>query len=95
MSYSFSVQAPTANDAIAAVTQKIDEVVASQPIHSQDRDAVIAAASSFINLVSEQEGHELAVTVTGSVSNWHNGASIDSFTQASVNVGVRIVPVNR
>lgn len=67
MSYSFNVRAKTKADALAKVSAKIDEVVAQQPIHAHDRQAVESHASTMLSLVGEPpENHQLSVSVNGS-----------------------------
>ena len=88
MSYSFSVRAVTAAAAIAAVGTKFDEVVASQPVHANDRDAAVAAATAYIGLLAEPGAdQEIAVTVDGWVQ-WTHQEGVDptAFTGAYVNV---------
>lgn len=88
MSYSFNVRAASAALAMTAVSTKLDEVVASQPVHEADKEQALAAAEAFLTLVPEKEGHEYSVSVNGSV------ISVDGvLTQASVGVNVGLIAV--
>ncbi len=86
MSYSFSVRAASASLALAAVGEKLDEVVASQPVHEADREKALGAAEAFLALVPEKEGHDYSVSVNGSVI---SGDGV--LTQASVGVNVSLL----
>jgi hypothetical protein len=66
MSFSFNVRAATESSVIAGVITKMDEVVASQPIHAGDRDQVLAAAEAFIALVPQNDELDYSVSVNGS-----------------------------
>lgn len=88
MSYSFAVRAATAALALAAVSEKLDEVVQTQPVHDADKEKALAAAEAFIALVPAKEGHDYSVSVNGSV------ISVDGvLTQASVGVNVGLIAV--
>lgn len=69
MSYSFSVKAATKEEAKTGVSAKFDEIVASQPSHKVDRDAVVAVTGAFIDAVAEpSESEEITVMLNGSLS---------------------------
>ena len=88
MSYSFNVRAATVALAMAAISTKLDEVVASQPVHEADKDQALAAAETFLALVPAKEDHDYSVSVNGSV------ITIDGvLTQASVGVNVGLIAV--
>lgn len=84
MSYSFSVHAATADEAVAKVTEQLDNVVQGQPIHAADRELALATAKAFIALVPAVDGHDFNVTVHGSVTSFGG----DTLTSASVGVSV-------
>lgn len=89
MSYSFTVKAfgkAAAKDAVAA---KFDEVVASQPIHAKDRDAVLANASAVIDLLMDAPDKDISVSVNGYLS-WMVGDDQPIHT-ASVSAGASLV----
>lgn len=96
MSYSFNVRAASATAVLAALPAKFDEVVASQPVHSNDRDQAIATATAMVGLVAApSEREELSVSVSGSLS-WRTGdpgSSDHEFTGANVSVHVATVPL--
>ena len=82
MSYSFSIRAASLAAAALTISDKLNEVVETQPVHAVDRDQAEAAAAAFVSLVGEPpEGKELAVTVSGWVSK-----SEDNLTGAAVSV---------
>lgn len=66
MSYSFYVRAATKAEAKEKVKEKLDEVVASQPVHEADRAQAQAAAEAFIDLLREDETQDVSVNVNGS-----------------------------
>lgn len=86
MSYSFNVRAADKQAASLAVANKFDEIVAQQPVHAKDRDAVLANANTVINLLhgnpNLDAGKEISVSVTGYVS-W-NGAEAQDLNTVSV-----------
>lgn len=69
MSYSISVRALSIAAALAALAVKYDEeVVAKQPIHAQDRTAALTVAHAVASkAVEPKEGHELVVSLWGSI----------------------------
>jgi hypothetical protein len=85
MSYSFNIKAATKPKAKAAVAAKFDEIVAQQPVHSRDRDAVLANADLVIDLLADDETKDISVSCSGYVS-WGNGATPDAaqFNTASI-----------
>jgi hypothetical protein len=71
---------------MAAVVVKMDEVVASQPIHAGDRDQVLAATEAFIALVPQNDELDYSVSVNGSTY------QVDGVTRgASVGVNVGLI----
>lgn len=72
MSYSFIVTADTKADAKQRVADQFDNVVSAQAAHKADRDPAVACAQAFIDTLAEpQEGHEIQVSMHGSVG-WHH-----------------------
>jgi hypothetical protein len=82
MSYSFNVRARTKAEAIEKVRTELDKVVAQQPIHTEDADQALAAATAFINLLEEDLSQDVSVSVNGSLS-WETG---DRIVGANCNV---------
>jgi len=70
MSYSIFVHAAASKEeAKNSVADKFDDVVVAQEVHKVDKEAALAAANAFIDmLVEPPEGHVLQVTVSGSLS---------------------------
>jgi hypothetical protein len=96
MSYSFNVRVASVALAAAAIASKFDEVVTPhQPVHANDRDAAIAAATSMTSFLAEPaEGEEISISVSGWLQ-WRAGDGMQEagheFTGASVNVQASIV----
>lgn len=89
MSYSFSVTAESRADAKTQIASKFDEIVATQPIHSNDRVAAVTVAETFIDLLQEPgENQRIAVSMNGYLS-YHNEGE---FVGASVNVNASVTP---
>ena len=93
MSYSFSVTGATKADVMEKVDAELNKVVASQPIHAEDRDGARNSAEDFLDLLPEPgETQEFHVSVSGSLG-WTGtlGAADQALTSASVNVSASIV----
>lgn len=87
MSYSFSIQAATKDEAGIKVETELGKVVTSQPSHAADRQAAQNAAEAFIDVLREPgEGQHIGVSMSGSLS-WQ---AADVFTGASVNISAFI-----
>lgn len=86
MSYSFSIQAATVAEAQSKVDDELAKVVASQTVHSVDRDQASAAVASFLNLMrAPKDTENLYASVSGSVWVADDGKTVNS---AGVNVSV-------
>jgi hypothetical protein len=89
MSYSFSFTAASAHEATRQIREEFDTIVASQPSHTADKEAVIVAAQALVRLLAEpSENEELLVAVHGSLS-W-NYDSPEKFTAAGASIGVSL-----
>lgn len=96
MSYSFNFTACTKEEAKARVAIELDKIIVHQATHSRDRDAALAAAEAFIDLLSDDETKDIRVTMHGSVTyDWTaqdpNGLQAP-LTQASSGVSACHVP---
>jgi hypothetical protein len=90
MSFSFNVRAATMAAALVMVDEKVDEVVANQPVHAVDADAIKATARAYADLVEEKEGHDVSINVNGYVS-WEGTLGGDEpVTIRGANIGVGI-----
>lgn len=91
MSYSFTITAPSKEEAKQAIAAKFDEVIASQPAHAKDKDAALATANAFIDLVKAEvpDDHVVSVNMHGSVG-WNVEAPND-LTGAGVGVSVHFI----
>jgi hypothetical protein len=88
MSYSFNIKAISKAAAMAAVASKVDEIVATQPIHARDRPAILANANSIIDLLADDDTKDVSVSCNGYVT-W-NGAgtfSPESAAFGGVSIG--------
>jgi hypothetical protein len=98
MSYSIRASANTKLEALDTLMTKFDtEVVAHQPVHAADREAVLLNVRNALTFVAEPpEGQEVSITISGYLA-WHikPGAEITDqpkeFTACSINVGVGYV----
>jgi hypothetical protein len=90
MSYSFTVAADTKEEAKRKIAENFDNVVAGQSSHSADRDAGVACAQAFVDMLAEPvDGDEIYVSVHGSLS-WRTAAP-EKFYNAiiGINAGLR------
>lgn len=91
MSYSFTVKAETKADAKAEVERQFDLVVAGQPIHKADREAVLAAIAGFVDIIGEPNlADEISIGVSGSLS-WNGPMENEDYTGTSVHISARIL----
>lgn len=85
MSYLFNVKAASKAAAKDAVAVEFDKVVAAQPIHARDRAAMLANASTVIDLLADDDTKDVSVSCSGSVSWTGTGdAAVDPLSAASV-----------
>jgi len=90
MSYSFNVQAANKAEAKTAAAAKFDEVVASQPVHVADKEAALAAAGAFIDMLTDpDESQIISVSMNGSLG-W-NVPDPTSFTGAGVGISAALL----
>lgn len=74
MSYSFSVTADTKAEAKQKIADAFATVVSNQPTHSADRDAAVACAQAFVDILADpQEGCEIYLNMHGSLG-WRGDA---------------------
>lgn len=74
MSFSFSVKAAKKAELIDAVDEQLRNVVAAQPVHAKDQDALAAMVAQYVALADEPaEGAQLNVNVAGSIWFGHEG----------------------
>lgn len=73
MSYSLSVKAATVALALSAVAEKFAEVVAQQPVHANDADAVNVTAKAVADVLPVSEADR---DVQISVNGWINTARV-------------------
>lgn len=68
MSYSLSVRGSDKADAKAKVAAAFDKMMEAQPAHAADRDQALAAAATFIDLLPDDAGMDVMVSLNGWVS---------------------------
>ncbi len=74
MSYSIQARGATKEEAKKNIAEQFDsQVIPSQPIHSRDRDAALAAAGAMIDLLTDEvpENQVIHIHLSGSVS-WNS-----------------------
>lgn len=86
MSYSISAKAATKAEAVAAIKTKLDEVVAQQPVHAQDRALAASAAEAFANVLPDDDKADVSLNVSGSIYVTEGG-----IRQVSCNVSASLV----
>ncbi len=90
MSYSFGITGASKADAAAKVAAEFDQVVANQPSHAADKEAAVAAASAFINILREpRDGEQITVSMHGSLG-WESASSPVVFLSSNVGVSASI-----
>jgi hypothetical protein len=90
MSYSFNVRAASKDEAKSAIAAELDKVVAQQQVHTKDRDAAVAAASAFVDMLGDlAESQQYSVSVNGSLG-WR---AENDYTSANVGVSASIVSI--
>jgi hypothetical protein len=81
--YSFRIQAPNREAAKVQIAAKMDEVVAAQPSHAQDKAQAVAAAAAFIDLLKEDENRDVVVDMHGSLSGTWVGNDVTEITHTA------------
>jgi len=90
MSYSFSVRASSKSEVGAQVAAEFDKVVASQPVHAADKQAVNDAAQAFVGILRDPgEGEYVGVSVSGSLT-WSAPDDAANFTGSSISVSAYV-----
>lgn len=85
MSYSFFVKAGTADAVMAAVGEKMAEIVTAQPVHAYDKDQALAHAAALVGQIQPSESQDIGVSMNGSI--WKVGDTLKSLSiAASVSV---------
>lgn len=88
MSYSFSVVASDKVEVTRQIREQFDGVVAAQPTHAADKEAVVVAAQSLVRLLAEPQGdEEIHVSMYGSLS-WRSDKEFIA-AGATINVSLR------
>ena len=88
MSFSFTVRAATTALALAAVAVELDKVVAAQPAHAHDAEAVKETAARYAALLPEDETRDVVLACHGYVE-YHGTDAAPEFVGVNVGVNVR------
>ncbi len=85
MSYSIHAGGATKILAMLALANKLDEIIASQPVHAKDKDAILANANAVVNLLNDEEQGDkhVAISCNGYVS-WVGQVTDAKLISASV-----------
>ncbi len=74
MSYSQSLKATDKSNAKTVVATFIDTVIASQPAHAIDKDAILSNANNAIDLIADDPDKDIVMSITGYLSgDWSEG----------------------
>ncbi len=75
MIYSISAKAATKAAARAVLVAELDKVVAQQPVHERDREAILANVDANLALLSDPpENLDVAIACNGYIS-WTSGGT--------------------
>jgi hypothetical protein len=89
MSYSFSVTSDTKADACGKIREQFDAVVVAQPYHAADKEAAVVAAQAMVRILDDpSDGHEIHVSMHGSLS-WRYDVP-EKYINASVGISVSL-----
>lgn len=92
MSYSFSIRASNKIYATNQIREQFDAVVAGQPHHAAEKEAVVVAAQEMIRLLGDPaEGQEILISMNGSVG-WSNDAP-EKLLHANASINTSIVSI--
>jgi hypothetical protein len=68
MSYSFVVRAATKAAIRAAVSAKMADIVAAQPVHAADHEQAISAVALLLDVMTDDQLLDFSASVSGSIS---------------------------
>lgn len=71
MSYSFTFRAPTAEQALAEASRRLDQEIVSQPEHRYDREVALANLRQHFELFNDHfdpERNEFTVSMNGGIT---------------------------
>lgn len=92
MSYSFTVKGANLAAAVALAQAQFAQVAERQPVHAADLPAVEAAVSGLGEALASDEGHDVAISVSGWVS--HTTATDDEparITAVNASVSLNLI----
>lgn len=92
MSFSFGGKAPNKDAAREKITAELSKVVAAQPPHALDRDAIEKAANAHLDILGEPNAdQDISFSVNGSVSAEMPTAGPSRILSANVGISVALV----
>lgn len=65
MSFSITARAKTKEEVKQMLRAQLTAEVERQPLHSADKEAALAVAETYLNLVEPKEGHDMSVQLNG------------------------------
>lgn len=89
MSYSFTIQAGSKDEARERLASAFDTVVASQPVHVADRDAAQTNAEAVLNVLADPNDEQ---KISGSVSGYVSWSSENHFTSVNISASFSLAP---
>lgn len=94
MSYSRQIRAASKAAALVALAAAVDEIVASQPIHATDKDAIVASATAAVNTLRDDEARDVVLNISGSLG-WEGATpagEAPQFTSMNVSASAYLAP---
>jgi len=93
MSYSIRGAGASIAIAMAALSAAMDDVVAGQPVHAQDRAQALDAAQAFADIVGEpNSAQNINIGLTGSLSWVGSGDATVTGANVAVSVSFTVNP---
>ena len=93
MSYSFSVRAPNKEAAIDQCYFELNKIADTQPPHRFDVREAQSAVAGFINALGDDDGMDVAVSMSGTVS--VQGRQGEPQSVVSVGTSISVSQVSR
>lgn len=86
MSYSFNIRAATKAQAKVEVAAKMAETAAAQKCHARDLPQAVSAAHAFIDTLSDDDGKDVQVSMSGYLTGEWTGSDVTRINGASISV---------
>lgn len=92
MSYSFKVLAASKLAAKAAIAAELAQVAKSQASHGRDFLQAQAAANAFVDVLPDDDGQDVHVSVSGSLSGAWEGNNLQRVSGVNVCITASLAP---